>query len=68
MNRQEKDDMEEVSQILDSIRDFCIFIENPRIEAVFPSVFVLIECAAEKANNILKRSICEMEGGDSGSS
>lgn len=54
MNRQDKDQMEQIRQILDGLRDLCILLESPGTKDIFPSIFILMETGIEKAVSLLQ--------------
>ena len=61
MNRQEKDQMEKICQILNGLRDLCILLESPGIKDIFPSIFILMETAIEKAVYLLETAAKETQ-------
>ena len=61
MNRQNKDQLEKVCQILNGLRDLCILLESPGIKDIFPSIFILMETAAEKAVFLLEEMVRETQ-------
>ena len=61
MNRQDKDQLEKVSQLLNGLRDLCILLESPGIKDIFPSIFILMETAIEKAVFLLEEMVRETQ-------
>lgn len=59
MNRQDKDQIEIICQILNGLRDLCILLESPGTKDIFPSIFILMETAIEKAVFLLEKIVRE---------
>ena len=55
MNRQDKDQIERICQILNGLRDMCIILESPGTKDIFPSIFIVIEMALEKAISLAEK-------------
>ncbi len=59
MTRQDKDRMERIYQILNGLRDLCILLESPGTKDIFPSVFIIMETALEKAAFLIEETAGE---------
>ena len=61
MNRQDKDRMERNYQILNGLRDLCILLESPGTKDIFPSIFIIMETALEKAAFLIEETAGETQ-------